>query len=42
VLDRWTRTLQPEGATMLITQHGFKPDRVPFRNNGLYRRKRMY
>ncbi len=39
VLDRWTRTVQPDGKSMLITQHGFKPDGTPFRNNGTYRRK---
>lgn len=39
VFDRWTRTLQPGGNTMLITQHGFKPDGEAFRNNGVYRRK---
>jgi len=39
VLDRWTRTLQPGGTTMLISQHGFKPDGQAFRNNGFYRRK---
>jgi hypothetical protein len=40
VIDRWTRTVQPEGETMLITQHGVKPDGSPFRNNGIYRRVR--
>jgi hypothetical protein len=41
VLDRWTRTVQPDDRAMLITQHGFKPDGRPFRNNGLYRRVRQ-
>jgi hypothetical protein len=40
VIDRWTRTLQPGGDAMLITQHGFKADGRAFRNNGIYRRIR--
>ena len=40
VVDRWTRTVQPDGQTMLITQHGVGPDGRPFRNNGVYRRVR--
>lgn len=38
VIDRWTRSVQGDGQSMLITQHGFKPDGQPFRNNGVYRR----
>ncbi len=38
VIDRWTRTVQPDGAALLITQHGFHPDGRPFRNTGIYRR----
>jgi hypothetical protein len=41
VLDRWTRVVQEDGDTMLITQHGFCPDGKPFRNNGIYRRVRQ-
>ena len=37
-IDRWTRTILPDRDTMLITQHGFRPDGQPFRNNGTYRR----
>ena len=40
VMDRWTRTVQPDGQTMLITQHGFDSSGQPFRNNGVYRRVR--
>ena len=36
VADRWTREILPDGNTMRIVQHGFKPDGSPFRNTGLY------
>ncbi|HXE63807.1 MAG TPA: hypothetical protein VN519_09720 [Bryobacteraceae bacterium] len=38
VIDRWTRTVLEDGATMSITQHGFTDDGESFRNNGIYRR----
>lgn len=38
VVDRWTREILPDGDTMRIVQHGFKPDGSAFRNTGLYRR----
>ncbi len=38
VLDRWSRVIQPDGQTILITQHGSMPDGQPFRNIGVYRR----
>jgi hypothetical protein len=38
VLDRWTRELLPDGATMKIIQHGVKPDGDAFRNTSLYHR----
>jgi len=38
VLDRWTRTLEPDGNTMVIRQHGIKPDGQIFTNSGVYRR----
>ena len=37
-IDRWTRAIQPGGETMLITQHGLKPNGEAFRNHGIYRR----
>jgi hypothetical protein len=38
VADRWTREVLPDGNTMRIVQHGFRPDGEPFSNVGLYRR----
>jgi hypothetical protein len=38
VADRWTREVLPDGNTMRIMQHGFRPDGEPFSNVGLYRR----
>jgi hypothetical protein len=38
VIDRWTRTLAPDGRTMTITQHGMRPNGGAFRNTGIYRR----
>ena len=38
VVDRWTRELLPDGATMRITQHGFNSTRVALRNTSFYRR----
>jgi hypothetical protein len=38
VADRWTREVLPDGNTMRIVQHGFRPDGEAFRNVGLYRR----
>jgi hypothetical protein len=40
IVDRWTRTVQPDGQSLLIAQHGKKPDGQPFRNIGTYRRIR--
>jgi hypothetical protein len=39
VVDRWTRTMQADGRSMIITQHGFLEDGSPFRNCGTYRRR---
>jgi hypothetical protein len=38
VADRWTREILPDGNTMRIVQHGFRPDGEAVRNVGLYRR----
>ena len=38
VADRWTREVLPDGNTMRIVQHGFRPSGEAFRNVGLYRR----
>lgn len=39
VADRWTRTIAPDGQTMLITQHVVRAsDGQRFANSGLYRR----
>ena len=38
VLDRWTRTLEPDGDTMVIRQHGVTPGGETFTNSGVYRR----
>ncbi len=40
IVDRWTREILCDLDTMRITQHGFKPDGRPFRNVGLYRRRK--
>ncbi len=41
VIDRWTRTLTPDGNALLITQHVVRAaDGQRFANSGLYRRVR--
>jgi hypothetical protein len=40
VIDRWTRRVQRNGQTMVITQHGFGSNGEPFCNKGTYRRVR--
>lgn len=39
VIDRWTRELMPDGATMVIIQHGVRPDGTAFQNRSVYRRR---
>jgi hypothetical protein len=39
IVDRWTRELQADGATMVIIQHGVRPDGSAFRNRSVYRRR---